>query len=672
VKRGDTLFGIARQLAPADAPAQRRLRSGIVSLNPRAFKAGDVNRLVVGARLQVPNVPPPPAGLQRAGSSRGAERRVPGAVAETMPTAALHHASASWVSRDDTVSGTGAGRVVATRGRVSALGKDGRRRLLQRRSWVYEGDTLETDASSRAHVRFRDGGLVSLRPKTRFKIEKYAYEGSEDGNEQAFFRLLKGGLRTISGAIGHRHRDRYRMDTPMATIGIRGTHYGLILCEGGACATQDAGGLADGLYGGVIEGAIAVSTGAEEAIYRTDQFFHLGFGQATPQLLPKAPDFVFPAAPAGDGDPSARPREKLPSATLLAQRAPAPVQKSTTQAAATPAMTVLNAESSTFQAGGVVGKEGVPVALATATYEPAGDGVLAAPGKTPAITPAGPAPAGAMVVGRYMTTDVVSKAPQYFPKATAVRSDGSTMNEITLGTDGAADNLVTGWKGSDPVTNGGSFYGGLCDGGQPCRMVTDLTTAGLADAGGVAGSGLGINWGRWTGGYTVEEAGAALKTSGDLFFIYSPNITDPKALSAQTGTATFAYMGGPAPMDELGNLYTVDRSLTKVQVDFDGAGGGGEVTAYDLGLTSTAADRSWQAKLGNGPVALKELVAGQNGVQLQGYCSGGGCAGGTTVTATGDANLHFVGSNAERAMSGFGLYDGKHATGVQGVMALQR
>lgn len=673
VKRGDTLYGIARQLAPGDAVAQRGLRSGIVSLNPRAFEAGDVNRLVVGARLQVPNGRPPPARLQRAGSSPAAEWRVLASVAETIPTDSLRKASAPLVSREDTVSGMGAGRVVAARGRVSALGTDGQRRLLQRRSWVYEGDTLETEAGSRAHVRFRDGGLVSLRPKTRFKIEKYAYEGSENGKEQAFFQLLKGGLRTISGAIGHRNRDRYRMGAAMATIGIRGTHYGLVLCEGGACASQDAGGLADGLYGGVVEGAIAVRTGAGEAVYGTDQFFHLGAGQAMPQLLPEAPDFVFPATPASDRDDGAGPPEKLPSSTLVAQRAPAPAPEPPA-AKATPTVTTLTADTPPFQVGDVVGEQGVPVALTTATYEPTGDstpaGTATIPGTTPAITVT--APAGAMVIGRYMRADLVNVPPRYFPQATVVRSDGSTSNEIKLGTDGAADNLVLGWRGSDPVISGGTFYGGLCDGGQPCKMVTDLATARLAEAGGVAGAGLGINWGRWTGGYTVEEGRAALSTAGDLFYIYSPNITDPSALSAQTGTATFSYMGGPAPMDELGNLYSVDSAFTKVQVDFDGGAGGGEVTAYDLSLSGITADRSWQGYLANGPVALTELVAAQNGVQLQGYCSGGGCAGGTTVTATGDANLYFVGPNAERAMSGFGLYDGNHETGVQGVMALQR
>ena len=46
--------------------------------------------------------------------------------------------------------------------------------------------------------------------------------------------------------------------TPVATIGIRGTHYGLVLCTDGSCET-DGTNLADGLYGGVVDGAVVAT-----------------------------------------------------------------------------------------------------------------------------------------------------------------------------------------------------------------------------------------------------------------------------------------------------------------------------------------------------------------------------------------------------------------------------
>ena len=86
------------------------------------------------------------------------------------------------------------------------------------------GDTIETK-NGRIQLSLMDGGKVSLQPNTIYKINKYEFSGKEDGSEYAFTELLKGGLRTISGLIGHKNRDRYQLKTAVATIGIRGTEF---------------------------------------------------------------------------------------------------------------------------------------------------------------------------------------------------------------------------------------------------------------------------------------------------------------------------------------------------------------------------------------------------------------------------------------------------------------
>lgn len=55
---------------------------------------------------------------------------------------------------------------------------------------------------------------------------------SEGETSRAFFRLVKGGFRSVSGLIGKVNQDDYRVSTPVATIGIRGTRYGARLCQG--------------------------------------------------------------------------------------------------------------------------------------------------------------------------------------------------------------------------------------------------------------------------------------------------------------------------------------------------------------------------------------------------------------------------------------------------------
>ncbi len=117
-----------------------------------------------------------------------------------------------------------AGRVDFAFGKVVAIGADGQRRPLTKGAPVLAGDTIET-AVGLAQLRFSDGAKVSVQPNSQFRVDSYNYEGKSDGKERSFFSLLRGGFRTITGLIGRAHRNAYRVRTPVATIGIRGTEY---------------------------------------------------------------------------------------------------------------------------------------------------------------------------------------------------------------------------------------------------------------------------------------------------------------------------------------------------------------------------------------------------------------------------------------------------------------
>jgi hypothetical protein len=78
-----------------------------------------------------------------------------------------------------------------------------------------------------------DGAYISLQPNTEFGIRDYKFEGRADGSENAFYSLLKGAMRTVTGLIGRVNRNKYLVSTPTATVGIRGT--------GGLIHVQDDG-----------------------------------------------------------------------------------------------------------------------------------------------------------------------------------------------------------------------------------------------------------------------------------------------------------------------------------------------------------------------------------------------------------------------------------------------
>jgi hypothetical protein len=111
---------------------------------------------------------------------------------------------------------------------------------IQRNDDVRNGDTIETN-HGRVQIGFIDGGKVSLQPDTIYKINQYIFTGEEDGTEYALTELVKGGLRTISGLIGHKNRDRYQLTTPVATIGIRGTEFNVIYSNNQLIMTTNQG-----------------------------------------------------------------------------------------------------------------------------------------------------------------------------------------------------------------------------------------------------------------------------------------------------------------------------------------------------------------------------------------------------------------------------------------------
>lgn len=93
------------------------------------------------------------------------------------------------------------------------------------------GDRIETTAGGHIHVRFVDGGLVSVRPLSRLHIEDYRNQDPQ--NLAAIkFRLDVGVMRSVTGQWGEAHRDRFRLNTPVAAIGIKGTDF-VVKTEGG-------------------------------------------------------------------------------------------------------------------------------------------------------------------------------------------------------------------------------------------------------------------------------------------------------------------------------------------------------------------------------------------------------------------------------------------------------
>lgn len=106
---------------------------------------------------------------------------------------------------------------------------------LQRGDPVYVGDRIETQSNGHVHLRFSDDALVSVRPNSRLKIQKYDFDPSKPSESTVKFELEEGVTRAISGRAAKGARERFRLNTPIAAIGVRGTDF---VVSAGAEATK--------------------------------------------------------------------------------------------------------------------------------------------------------------------------------------------------------------------------------------------------------------------------------------------------------------------------------------------------------------------------------------------------------------------------------------------------
>jgi hypothetical protein len=128
------------------------------------------------------------------------------------------------------------GMVVASRGEVIALSNGGSRELKQG-GFVYVNDEILTSSRSFAVLQFTDGAKVTVRPDSTLIIEQYLYVGNE--NDQATLNLVSGGLRVITGAMAKSNPENYKVRTPVALMGVRGTEFSIMLCGDDICGEEE-------------------------------------------------------------------------------------------------------------------------------------------------------------------------------------------------------------------------------------------------------------------------------------------------------------------------------------------------------------------------------------------------------------------------------------------------
>lgn len=117
------------------------------------------------------------------------------------------------------------GTVQSVDGVVLARSSIGAVRTLAVGDAVFEGERLVTQANSRLYLSTRDSGFMSLRPNTELTLERFAFNPSQPQAAQVRYSLHAGVARVVTGSALEGAKDRFRLNTPLAAIGVRGTDF---------------------------------------------------------------------------------------------------------------------------------------------------------------------------------------------------------------------------------------------------------------------------------------------------------------------------------------------------------------------------------------------------------------------------------------------------------------
>jgi hypothetical protein len=546
-----------------------------------------------------------------------------------------------------------AGHVQFVAGDVRIVDAAGQERAAQKGREVSEGETVLTAANGSAQLKMIDGGILALRPDTQLKVDTYVFHGAEDGSENALLSLAKGGLRTITGLIGRHNKEKLKLRTPTAVIGIRGTDHEpvvLLAAPAGSATSNPAG-----TYDKVNVGATSLTTQVGTAIIAANQVGYAASSMQPPTILPKLPDF-YRATPT--------PLAKQDQKQQQQQQGQGSTPQSSTSAGSTDsahndAKTDLTVVTPVLPTANLTATDasGNILNLSQQTLTTAG-------GQTQALTatgtlgvPVAPIAGDLLLVGLPSAQGSAGAVPEFF---------SFSGGGLALTHDGAG-NLTGATIGS----SSGNFNGATVG------FSASLTQTGatLTDFGRDAATGLA--WGRWQGGqvsesnqYVAQDASgnwglgalnaagvfvigatqtqSAALGSGSLHWISAGNPAPNYLPQVLTGNANYTLLGGTHPTDQNGNVGTLNSAslgvnfttqLVNASVNFSVAGNNWVMQSGAMQLNgpqfSTYSNCSSQCS--------SSVTLTKNGVTI------------SSTASVGSANSGYSAGNLSGSLTGTGL-----------------
>jgi len=153
---------------------------------------------------------------------------------------------------------------------------------------LYEGDSLKTESSGHIHVQLRDSGVISIRPNSELQIEVFQFDEVNPQASSVKFNLIHGTTRSVSGAAAESAKHRFRLNTPIAAIGVRGTDFVVSATSDSLMTLVNQGGIVVAPFSDQCsaQGFGPCSFNAVELNDQSPQIIEFNSDMVMPQLVP--------------------------------------------------------------------------------------------------------------------------------------------------------------------------------------------------------------------------------------------------------------------------------------------------------------------------------------------------------------------------------------------------
>ena len=215
----------------------------------------------------------PPGGI----GGTGHETDISGGIGGTGQQAAIPRGGIGGTGHETTIppgeiGGTGimsAGNLTTVDGYVVAETADKKQIQLLLGDAICIGDRITVANDAKAKIMFSDGATLYLLKNAEVSIDDYHYVKQEPQLNRSMISLIKGDIRSISGAISKLNPKNYSFRTPLSTIHVIGTDFLITHLP------QPEGAIDAGTYTKVISGEVSVKSSTSTLRLRANESSHI-------------------------------------------------------------------------------------------------------------------------------------------------------------------------------------------------------------------------------------------------------------------------------------------------------------------------------------------------------------------------------------------------------------